>query len=289
MAEISSSHGRAGLLLRCHGGKARPVHGTTQSAAAAAFTCRFAAGRVLDFRSVTQQHRHHTFGCSMDQPPPPPPPTSPEPAPPTAPSPTPPPFSPTSHYSAGAAGFGSAPAGSGRAKWPWILGGCGCLALVGIIVAVAILAWVSKNSNPGKRSSQSFDPYRGSVAALLPKDMSDSISTYTLSGTSDRTSEWKSYGATDAVGFTYMQKVKVMNVGVKIDGALVNFPSAADAVAALKKTAAEENGTVSTKGSGQRFTAEGGQMIGWTNGSLLCVVKGSTDPAAGNFETVAPF
>lgn len=222
----------------------------------------------------------------MDQPSPP---TPPDPTPSAPASPTPPPLNPSPQVPAGEAAFAPVPGGARRAKWPWILGGCGCLTLLGIVIAVAALVWVSKNSNGGKRNSQNYNPYRGAVAALLPKEMSDSFSTYKVSGTSDRTSQWKSDGATDAVGFSYMQTLKTMNVGVKIDGVLMNFPSSAEAVAALKKTATEENGTVSAKAQGQRFTAEGGQMIGWTNGSLLCVVKGSTGPAAGNFEKVAPF
>jgi hypothetical protein len=168
-------------------------------------------------------------------------------------------------------------------KWPWILGGCGCLTLVGIVLAIAVFFMVG---NKSKRETAKFDPYKGSVAALLPTEMSHSGLKFKRSGTTDRTSSWKAEGATEAVGFTYNQ---VLIVIVKIDGALINFPSSADAAAALRTTATEKGATVTAKGKGQRFTAQGGKMVAWTNGSLMCVVVGGTDPAAGNFEKAAPF
>jgi hypothetical protein len=170
-----------------------------------------------------------------------------------------------------------------KKKWPWILGGCGCLALIAIILAVTVVFWIGKN---GKRNTAKFDPYKGSVATLLPGEMSDSGIKFKLSATTDRTASWKRQGATEALGFTYNQ---ILIVIVKIDGVLINFASSADAVTALKATATEEKGTVTSKGKGQRFTAQNGKMVGWTNGSLMCVVVGGTDPAAGNFEKAAPF
>jgi len=140
--------------------------------------------------------------------------------------------------------------------------------------------------NKAKRATAKFDPYKGSVAALLPEEMSDSGMKFKRTGTTDRTDSWKSEGATEAVGFTYNQ---ILIVIVKIDGALINFPSSADAAAALKATATEKGGTVIAKGKGQRFTAQNGKIVGWTNGSLMCLVVGGTDPAAGNFEKAAPF
>jgi len=48
--------------------------------------------------------------------------------------------------------------------------------------------------------------------------------------------------------------------------------------------------TVKTESKGSSFAAENGKIVGWTNGSLMCLVKSSagTKPA-GNFKEAVPF
>lgn len=72
---------------------------------------------------------------------------------------------------------------------------------------------------------------------------------------------------------------------MQVDGVLVNFNSAATAKEQLQEVAGEMKGTITNKDKGLRFTAENGKIVGWTNGSLMCLVKSSagTKPAA-NFE-----
>jgi hypothetical protein len=137
-----------------------------------------------------------------------------------------------------------------------------------------------------KRSAREFDPYKGSLAALLPAEFSDSLIKFKRTAISDKTSTWKEEGAVEAVSFSYDL---VSIVIVKLEGQLLNFASSADAVGALKAIAEKNGATVTPKGDGRRFSARNGKLVGWTNGSLMCVVMGGTDPAAGNFEKAAPF
>jgi hypothetical protein len=137
-----------------------------------------------------------------------------------------------------------------------------------------------------KRSAREFDPYKGSVAALLPAEFSDALIKFKRTATSDKTSTWKEEGAVEAVSFSYDL---ISIVIVKLEGQLLNFATSADARLALWAIAEKNGATLTPKGNGQRFTARNGQMIGWTNGSLMCVVMGGTDPAAGNFEKAVPF
>ena len=140
-------------------------------------------------------------------------------------------------------------------------------------------------------SARGFDPYKGSLRTLLPAEFSNAeLSALGIKfkqvSASDRTSSWKRQGVGEAVRFNYNL---VSMVTVKIEGELVNFSTSSEAVAALKAMATENEATVASKGNGQRFSAKNGRMVVWTNGSLLCVVIGGTDPAAINFEKAAPF
>jgi hypothetical protein len=141
-------------------------------------------------------------------------------------------------------------------------------------------------SKEKERSAREFNPYKGSLAALLPAEFSDSLIKFKRTAISDKTSTWKEEGAVEAVSFSYDL---VSIVIVKLEGQLLNFATSADAAGALKAIAEKNGATVTPKGDGRRFSARNGKLVGWTNGSLMCVVMGGTDPAAGNFEKAAPF
>lgn len=138
-----------------------------------------------------------------------------------------------------------------------------------------------------KRSSGNYDPYTGSLSELLPSEISSLRVTFKSQGTRDTTADYKG-AAKEAKAFTYMQEAA--GIGVQVDGALVNFNSAATAKEQLQKVADEVKGTITNKDKGLRFTAENGKIVGWTNGSLMCLVKSSagTKPAE-NFEEAVPF
>ena len=137
-----------------------------------------------------------------------------------------------------------------------------------------------------KLSAREFDPYKGSVETLLPAEFSGPVVKFKRTAMRDKTASWKEHGAVEAVSFSYNAIAIVI---VKIDGEVVNFATPTDAAFALTVIADQNGATVVPKGNGQRFTARNGQIVGWTNGSLMCVVTGGTDPAAGNFEKAAPF
>ena len=138
-----------------------------------------------------------------------------------------------------------------------------------------------------KRSSGNFDPYTGSLSELLQPEFSSLRSEFKSQGIRDTTADYKGE-AKEAKAFTYTQEAA--GIGVQVDGALVNFNSAATAKEQLQKLASEVKGTISNKDKGLKFTAENGKIVGWTNGSLMCVVKSGagTKPAA-NFEEAVPF
>ena len=94
-------------------------------------------------------------------------------------------------------------------------------------------------------------------------------------------------GASEAKGFSYTQEGA--GVSVPVDGVLVNFPLSQQAEKRLREVAAEVSATVIDKGKWKKFSTKDGGTIGWTNGSVMCLVKSSFAKPAGNFEEAAPF
>lgn len=127
------------------------------------------------------------------------------------------------------------------------------------------------------------NPYQGKLADLLPEEVASTFIKFKLVGVvvNDTLPD-----STEAKGFTYMQQGA--GVEIKVDGALGNYPSAAQANTKLAEFAKSNGATLSKKGDGQRFTASDG-TVGWTNGSLLCLVKAGVAKAATNFEEAALF
>lgn len=138
-----------------------------------------------------------------------------------------------------------------------------------------------------KRNSSSFESYSGSLSDLLEPEFSSLRVKFKAKGTRNTTEDYKG-AAKEGKAFTYIQEAA--GIGVQVDGALINFNSAAIAKEHLQKTAGEVKGTITNKDKGLRFTAENGKIVGWTNGSLMCIVQSSagTKPAE-NFEEAVPF
>ncbi|CAN5852176.1 hypothetical protein BH20ACI4_BH20ACI4_15690 [soil metagenome] len=78
-------------------------------------------------------------------------------------------------------------------------------------------------------------------------------------------------------------------VQVQVDGVLINYPTAAEAETTLSKLAGEYNATLTDRGKGKKFTADKGSVVGWSNGTIVCLVKSNFAKPAGNFEEAAPF
>lgn len=135
------------------------------------------------------------------------------------------------------------------------------------------------------RNSSSFNPYKGSLSELLREEISSLSIKFKLVGTRDMLSQHP--GATEAKAFTYNQEAA--GVSVQVDGVLVNFPSSQQAEAKLRAVAAEVGSNVVSKGKWQRFSTKDGGTVGWTNGSVMCLVKSQFGKPAGNFEEAAPF
>ena len=203
----------------------------------------------------------------------------------------PPPFQPGSSP-ANPARQSSSSAPPTKKRWPWVLGGCGCLTVLIVAGLVAFgLFRVGSLNNVVKRSTTNFNPYNGKVADLLPDEFRADVLKFKLVGKRDATGEWKKNGATDANAFTYNQVAEGGGkvITVQIDGAVANFPSAEQALAKMKEGAQEKGATLTAKGNGQRFTTEDGKLACWSNGSVICFISSNIAKAVSNFEDAAPF
>ena len=150
------------------------------------------------------------------------------------------------------------------------------------LIFLMIVLGCGNFKNLSQRSA-SKNPYQGKLADLLPEELSSGLIKFKLVGTvnNDEMQEAK-----ESKRLTYMQQAA--GVEIKVDGALANYSSSAEANAKLADIAKKSNVPLSKKGDGQRVTAPDG-TIGWTNGSLLCIVKAGVAKAATNFEDAALF
>lgn len=139
--------------------------------------------------------------------------------------------------------------------------------------------------NKISRNSSNFDPYKGSLSDLLKQEIPGTLVKFKLVGTRDLLSQHP--GASEAKGFSYMQEGA--GVSIQLDGVLVNFSSSQQAETKLRAVAAEVGASVVKKDKGQRFSTKDGATVGWTNGSVMCLVKSGFAKPAGNFEEAAPF
>lgn len=160
------------------------------------------------------------------------------------------------------------------------------LPVIGLLFLLLVLG-CGGMKNITSRSFTNFDPYEGGLSELLKPEISGSLIKFKLTGSRDMVAQFS--GAREAKGFTYNQEATGVAAIVPVDGALVNYPSAALAQAELSKIAAGLKAPLEKKNKGQRFTANNGATVGWTNGSLLCIVKSGFAKPAGNFEESAPF
>ncbi len=139
--------------------------------------------------------------------------------------------------------------------------------------------------NITKRSFTDFDPYKGSLSELLQSEMSRAGIKFKLQGTRDTTADFRD--VKEAKAFTYIQEGA--GVSVPIDGALINFNTSAAAHEQLRKSADGVKATIKTEGKNLSFTAENGKVLGWTKGSLVCLVKSNLAKPTENFKETAPF
>jgi len=135
------------------------------------------------------------------------------------------------------------------------------------------------------RSSSSFEQYKGSLSELLKPEISSLSVKFKLVGTRNAISEHS--GAIEAKAFTYTQEAA--GVSVQVDGVLVNYPSSQQAEKRLSEIASDIGASLVSKGKWKRFSTKDGGTVGWTNGSVMCLVKSKFAKPAGNFEEAAPF
>lgn len=152
------------------------------------------------------------------------------------------------------------------------------------LVVVLFIAMAFSCRDGIKKSSTSFNPYKGSLSELLKPELSSGLIKFKLVATANAGSY---VGSTEAKGFTYMQEGG--GVSVKVDGGLANYPSASQANLELADIARKSNGTLTKKNGGQRLTTPDGKTVAWTNGSLFCIVTSGFAKPAINFEQSVPF
>ena len=158
-------------------------------------------------------------------------------------------------------------------------------AMLAVLIILPLVLGCGALKNVVQRSSTDFNPYKGNLTELLKPEISGSLVKFKSKGSRDAAADYP--GSTEAKGFTYMQEGA--GVEVQVDGALVNYPTAAMAETKLAEIAGKNEGTVTTRGKGKKFTNKKGSLVGWTNGSIMCLVASNFAKPAGNFEEAAPF
>ncbi len=133
-----------------------------------------------------------------------------------------------------------------------------------------------------------YDPYKGSVKDLLPKEPYVGVVQFKL----DTSQSTEFEGATDAVKATYTLQVGTISVPAQLT--VANFASSRDAAAAVAAFANKHNFSLEskTKGGtnvGQRLTFGDGKTIMWSNGSLQCLASSSFPKTTSNLEEALPF
>jgi len=188
-------------------------------------------------------------------------------------------------------GFPAATPAAKKSAKPWLWGGCGCLTLLLILAVVCFFYGANYLGlgNTFKRFSGKYDPFKGSLATLLPDELTSGLVKFRLEAKKDETQAptWKEKGATEAYFFRYSQVGGGVTVEVK--GVLVNFPSSERAQTELKNNAKAFDATASPKDKGLRFSTKDGGTVGWTNGWLFCIARSDFAKPAGNFERATPF
>ena len=133
-----------------------------------------------------------------------------------------------------------------------------------------------------------YDPYKGSVKDLLPKEPSVGAVHFKLD--SSQSAEFP--GATEAVKATYTLQVGSISVPAQLT--VANFPSSRAAAAAVEAFASKHNFSLEskTKGGttvGQRLIFGDGKTIMWSNGSLQCLASSDFAKTTSNLEEALPF
>jgi glutamine phosphoribosylpyrophosphate amidotransferase len=153
------------------------------------------------------------------------------------------------------------------------------------LILLLIFALGCNLGNITKRNFTDFDPYKGSLSELLPAEMNRAGIKFKSQGTRDTTADFTN--VKEAKAFTYNQEGA--GVIIPVDGALINFNNSAAAHEQLRKSADGVKGTIKTEGKNLSFTAENGKVLGWTKGSLVCLVKSNLAKPVENFKETVPF
>ena len=184
----------------------------------------------------------------------------------------------------------AAPLGRGapvpKKKWPWVLGGCGCLILLLIVAGVAAAVFFGFGSAEFTPNNPQ-PPAAGHMTDILPAELTSGSTTFKLTMRDTSTSETPHfrYSGRTAAGTT-----------TEINGWMSRLASPAEAATKLKETAegyTRSTVTLQPKGSGQRFSGKmwssSEPVFGWTSGSLMFVIYPDSDESAREFEKAATF
>lgn len=158
-------------------------------------------------------------------------------------------------------------------------------AMLAVLIILPLVLGCGIIKNSVQRNSSNYNPYKGGLTELLKPEISGSLVKFKSKGSRDVAADYP--GSIEAKGFTYMQEGA--GVEVQVDGALVNYPTATAAEKKLVELSDKNEGTITTRGKGKKFTAKKGSVVGWTNGSIMCLVASNFAKPAGNFEEAAAF
>jgi hypothetical protein len=128
-----------------------------------------------------------------------------------------------------------------------------------------------------------YDPYKGSLKALLPNEPSVGLINFKLDSLQSDDLD----GAQEAVKANYTMKAGSISVPVVLQ--VGNYASAQDAEARMQAFANKHGLVLETKKGGKRLTWGDGKSIMWSHGSLQCLATSSFAKTTSNLEEALPF
>lgn len=135
--------------------------------------------------------------------------------------------------------------------------------------------------------SEKFNPYTGALLSLLENEIKNGqTETFKHQESSDATPQ--NPKSKEARRFTYLHQIEGKQTN-KVSGVIANFPTAELAEAELSKLATEMKVPITRRVNGKKIISKDGKFIGWTNGTIACVIQSDSPESVDTFAHTAPF
>ncbi|MEK7722975.1 MAG: hypothetical protein AAB336_01375 [Acidobacteriota bacterium] len=134
---------------------------------------------------------------------------------------------------------------------------------------------------------EKFNPYTGNLLSLLENEIKNGqAETFKHQDSSDATSQ--NPKSKEARKFTYLHQIEGKQTN-KVSGVIGNFPNVEAAESKLSELASEMQVPITRRVKGKMIISKDGKFIGWTNGTILCVIQSDSAYSVDAFAHTAPF